>query len=240
MPGRLSIHNDQAFKADVIQTLGSFKDEVQTLVPNYNIAPTHEAPILTNTKRYTTAHFGLIPSWAKGRSQMQINARCESVFEKVTFKEAYKFRRCILMVNGYYEWLKGSGSAKSVPYYISSSTSDYFAFAGLYEEWYDNVEGKTVLSCALLTTEPNRFVEEVHDRMPVILAKNSWKTWIDSKSGYSTLNKLYIPYPSNEMQMHTVSNEVNSVRNNSSECIKEAMLVPRQGSLFGNGDFSPV
>ena len=233
MPGRLSIYDDKAFKNDVIQSLGSFKDEVQNLVPNYNTAPTIAIPILTNTRRYTTAHFGLIPSWAKERSQMQINARSESVFEKVTFKEAYRARRCLLLVNGYYEWLKGSGGAKSVPYFISSKTGDYFAFAGLYEEWYDNALGQTILSCALLTTEPNEFIEPIHDRMPVILAKESWKTWLDPKSDYRTLNKLYTPYPSHEMQMHTVSNEVNSVKNNGIECIKEASIeVPTQRSLF--------
>lgn len=234
MPGRLSIYNDKAFKEDVIQILGSFKDEVQNLLPNYNIAPTISVPILTNTKRYTYAHLGLIPSWAKERSQMQINARSESVFDKVTFKEAYRARRCILLVNGYYEWLKGCGNVKSVPYFISSNTSDYFAFAGLYEEWYDNTLGKSILSCALLTTEPNEFILPIHNRMPVILAKDTWITWLDPKSDYRTLNKLYAPYPSNEMQMHTVSNEVNSVKNNSKECIKEVSIkVPRQGSLFG-------
>ena len=233
MPGRLSIYNDQIFKEDIVQTLGNFKDEVQNLVPNYNIAPTISVPIVTNTKRYTTAHFGFIPSWAKDRSQMQINARCESVFEKVTFKEAYRARRCIILVNGYYEWLKGSKGTKSVPYFISSSTSDYFAFAGLYEEWHDNALGKTILSCALLTTEPNEFIEPIHDRMPVILAKESWKIWLNPKSDLSTLNKLYAPYSSEEMQMHTVSCEVNSVKNNGVECIKEAIQVPIQGSLFG-------
>ena len=233
MPGRLSIYDDVAFKADIAKTLGNFKNEVQNLVPNYNVAPTHTVNIFTNTRRYTQAHFGLIPSWAKDRSQMQINARSESVFEKVTFKEPYKARRCLMMVNGYYEWLKTAKGEKSVPYFISAKRSDYFAFAGLYEEWYDNVEGKTVLSCALLTTEPNDFVQTIHDRMPVILAKESWKTWLDPQSDYATLNTLYTPYPSEEIQMHTVGSEVNSVKNNSSECIKEVSAkVARQGSLF--------
>jgi putative SOS response-associated peptidase YedK len=234
MPGRLSIYNDKVFKEDIVKTLGNFKDEVQNLVPNYNTAPTIEVPILTNTRRYTTAHFGLIASWAKDRSQIQINARSESVFEKVTFKEAYKYRRCILMVNGYYEWLKVGKGEKSVPYFIHSKSAEYFAFAGVYEEWYDNEEGKTLLSCALLTTEPNDFIESIHDRMPVILAKQTWKTWLDHKSDYATLNTLYTPYPSEEMKMHTVGNEVNSVKNNSAQCIKEVRVpIPRQGSLFG-------
>jgi len=103
MPGRLSIYDHETFKKDVLETLGSFRDEVQNLIPNYNIAPSISIPILTNTQYYTNAHFGLIPSWAKERNQMQINARSESVFEKVTFKEAYKARRCLLLVNGYYE-----------------------------------------------------------------------------------------------------------------------------------------
>jgi putative SOS response-associated peptidase YedK len=233
MPGRLTIYDDKCFKEDVVQTLGNFKDEIQNLVPNYNTAPTQAIPILTNTKRYTTAHFGLIPSWAKDRSQMQINARSESVFEKVTFKEAYRERRCILLVNGYYEWLKGTGAIKSVPYYISPRHGNYFAFAGIYEEWYDNAQGRTILSCALLTAEPNEFIKPIHDRMPVILPKESWETWLDTKSNYATLNKLYTPYPSQKMKMYTVSNEVNSVRNSSKECILESRIQGiRQGSLF--------
>lgn len=236
MPGRLSIYDDAFFKHDIVQTLGEFKDEVQHLVPSYNTAPTIVIPIFTNTKRYTYAHFGLIPSWAKDRRGMQINARSESVFEKVTFKEAYKSRRCLLMVNGYYEWLK-TQDGKSIPYYISAKHSEYFAFAGLYEEWYDNALGQTVLSCALLTTEPNDFITPIHDRMPVILAKASWQIWLDPKSDYPTLNKFYTPYPSHEMQMHTVSELVNSVKNNSELCIKEgsqeeSIKAPRQGSLF--------
>jgi len=234
MPGRLSIYDDKVFKEDILETLGHFKDEIQNWVPNYNIAPTLAVPILTNTRRYTSAHFGLIPSWAKQRSQMQINARSESVFEKVTFKEAYRSRRCIILVNGYYEWLKGSGSEKSLPYFIHSKTSDYFAFAGLYEEWYDNEQGKTILSCALLTTSPNTFIESIHDRMPVILAKDVWETWLNPKSDYATLNTLFTPYPNDEMQMHTVSDKVNSVKNNGIECIKKGTIsLPRQGSLFG-------
>jgi len=233
MPGRLSIYTDTAFKADVAQILGNFNDEVQELVPNYNVAPTHTVNILTNTRCYTQAQFGLIPSWAKARSQMQINARSESVFEKVTFKEAYKSRRCLMMVNGYYEWLKTAKGEKSVPYFVSAKNNDYFAFAGLYEEWYDNVEGTTVLSCALLTTEPNDFIASIHDRMPVILAKQDWKTWLDTKSDFATLNTLYVPYPSQEMQMHTVGSDVNSVKNNNPECIKEVHVpVIRQGTLF--------
>lgn len=233
MPGRLSIYDDTSFKEDIVKTLGSFKDEVLTLSPNYNIAPTISVPILTNTRRYTHAHFGLIPSWAKGRNQMQINARSESVFEKVTFKEAYKYRRCILLVNGYYEWLKGNKGEQSVPYYIRASKHEYFAVAGIYEEWYDNELGVTVLSCALLTTAPNEFISPIHDRMPVILAKESWQMWLDPKSDYATLNTLYTPYPSAEMKMHTVSHEVNSVKNNSASCIEEVILkATGQGSLF--------
>jgi len=234
MPGRLSIYNDKSFKEDVYQQLGDFNDEVKHLHPNYNVAPTVSVHILTNTKRYTTAHFGLIPSWAKSRSQMQINARSESVFEKVTFKESYKARRCLLLVNGYYEWLKGAKGEKSVPYFIQSSSSEYFTFAGLYEEWHDNEVGERILSCALLTTKPNDFIKSIHDRMPVILAKESWEIWLDPKSDYHTLNKLYEPFDGNLMQMHTVSDAVNSVKNRGENCIEEARVTaPNQGSLFG-------
>ena len=90
MPGRLSSYTDKAFKEDVEQTLGSFKDEVQNLVPNYNIAPTISVPILTNTRRYTYAHFGLIPSWAKEKRKCSpsfpiVSAWRISIFVEMNF-----------------------------------------------------------------------------------------------------------------------------------------------------------
>ncbi|QSZ41764.1 hypothetical protein GJV85_06460 [Sulfurimonas aquatica] len=233
MPGRLSIFDDLAFKQDIAKKFGPFRDTVGLLNKRYNIAPTLNIPIYTNAKVYAYAHFGLIPSWASQRSSMQINARSETVFEKSSFKEAYKQRRCLIPLNGYFEWKKDAVSKTSKAHFIVSTSGDYFTFAGIYESWYDNALQKSILTCALLTTEPNEKIAKLHDRMPVILESNQWELWLNPRSSYSELNSLLIALPSDKIRYFPVSELVNSVKNNSIECIIEDLEVkPRQGTLF--------
>ena len=231
MPGRLSIYDDNAFKQEIAEKFGTFKDNIGILHKRYNIAPTIDIPIYTNEGVYTYAHFALIPSWAQGKGSMQINARSETVFEKNSFKEAYKARRCLIPVNGYFEWKKDTTSKKSQPYLIQSATSEYMVFAGIYEWWYDNALKKPILTCALLTTQPNETIATLHDRMPVILKERDWKLWLSNDSNYSQLNSLYIPFASEEIKYFSVSDVVNSVRNDSLDCIKE-VNTPLQMTLF--------
>ena len=93
---------------------------------------------------------------------------------------------------------------------------------------------KTILTCALLTTQPNKIIEALHDRMPVILESDQWEPWLNEQSSYSELNKLFIPIASEKINYFRVGELVNSVKNNTQECIKEAteISVPRQGTLF--------
>ncbi len=233
MPGRLSMFDDLAFKQDIANQFGVFRDTIGVLHKQYNIAPTLNIAIYSNTKVYTYAHFGLIPSWAKERSSMQINARSETVFEKSSFKEAYKQRRCLIPLNGYFEWKKDTVSKKNKPHFILSDAGDYFVFAGIYESWYDNTLGKSVLTCALLTTEPNEKIATLHDRMPVILQSHQWELWLDNRSSYSELNKLFVPLPCDKITYFPVSELVNNVKNDTVECIAENLdTEPRQGTLF--------
>lgn len=233
MPGRLSIYDDISFKEDIFRTFGNFQDDIQILYKRYNIAPTINVPIFTNTKVYTYAHFGLIPSWANDRSSININARSETVFEKNSFRESYKQRRCIIPINGYFEWEKDEQTKQSTPHIITSNTHNYFAFAGIYEYWYDNAIGQTILSCALLTTEPNEKIETIHDRMPVILEQKDWDTWLNLNSSYEELNKLYTPISSDMVNINQVNDLVNSVRNDSIECIQKSTKVKLvQNTLF--------
>lgn len=226
--------DDYSFKEEVFKKLGGFNDTIGVISPEYNIAPTLSIAIYTNRHLYTYANFGLIPSWADSRSKMQINARSESVYEKSSFKEAYKSRRCIIPLNGYFEWKKDSDTKKSQAYFVVSSSADYFTFAGIYESWYDNKLKKTILTCALLTTQPNETIELLHDRMPVILESYQWDIWLNDSSSLRELNKLFIPIKSEKVRYFPVGELVNSVKNNTAECIKEVaeISVPRQGTLF--------
>jgi len=225
--------DDLAFKEDITKKFGMLKDSVGVLKKQYNIAPTLDIAIYTNTKVYTYAHFGLIPSWATSRASMQINARSETVFEKSSFKEAYRHRRCLIPLNGYFEWKKDALSKKSKAHFIVSASGDYFVFAGMYESWYDNTLNETILTCALLTTEPNEKIKSLHDRMPVILEADQWELWLNDRSSYRELNRLFVPIASDKIKYFPVSDLVNSVKNDSIECITEFIdTEPRQGTLF--------
>lgn len=233
MPGRLAIYDDNSFKSDIKNIFGDFNDDIIALYKRYNIAPTVSIPIYLNTKVYTYAHFGLIPSWANDRSAMNINARSETVFEKASFKEAYKQRRCLIPINGWYEWKKDQETKRSIPHIITPKNKNYFALAGIYETWYDNKIDKTILSCALITTQPNETIEKIHDRMPVILDQKDWNIWLDPNSTYEKLNKLFKPYPNDEVQIYEVDDIVNSIKNDTPSCIEKSTKTSMvQGSLF--------
>ncbi len=225
MPGRLAIYDDISFKKDIFDTFGIFQDDIQILKKRYNIAPTINIPIFTNTKVYTYAHFGLIPSWANDKSSININARSETVFEKNSFRESYKQKRCIISINGYFEWEKDVQTKKSIPHFITSNTENYFAFAGIYGYWYDNTMKQTIVSCALLTTQANDKIKTIHDRMPVILEQKDWKSWLDLKSSYEALNKLYTPISSDTINIREVDDLVNSVKNDSIKCIQKSKKI---------------
>ncbi len=233
MPGRLAIYDDISFKTDISNSFGRYQDKIQTLDKKYNIAPTISIPIFTNSFIYIYAHFGLIPSWAKDRSSININARSETIYEKASFKEAYRQRRCIIPVNGYYEWIKDEMNKKSIPYLISSKEKNYFAFAGVYEQWYDNSIGKTILSTALITTEPNKKIAAIHDRMPVILEQKYWGKWLANDSSFEDLNSLFKPCSDDIIAIEKVGDLVNSVKNDTPECLLKSNRVQMtQGSLF--------
>lgn len=234
MPGRLAIYDDTTFKEDTLSTLGGFrKDNIVTLNKRYNIAPTINIPVLLDNGIYTYAHFGLITSWAKDRSSMNINARAETVYEKKSFKDSFKSKRAIIPINGYYEWKKDPLTNQSIPYMIKPSDDTYFALAALWDIWYDKENEKNILSCALITTEPNDTIEPIHDRMPVILDKKDFRTWISEDSSLETLNELLKPCQNNRIKIVEVSPLVNSVKNDSIECLDISKRVSmEQPSLF--------
>lgn len=227
MPGRLAIYDDSVFKKDCFETLKIFKDNIKVLDKKYNIAPTINIPVFLNTAKYTYAHFGLIPSWANDKKSININARSETIFEKKSFRESFKTKRCLIPVNGYYEWKNG------IAHFIKPKKNSYFVFAGIYDIWFDNNLKQNILSVALITTEPNDTIKTLHDRMPVLLDKKDWKLWLSKNSSFEELNQIMKPSKNESIEFYEVSNLVNSVKNNSIECIesfkKEQMV---QQSLF--------
>ena len=218
MCGRFTL----SYKADEIQlTLGltGMPDEWQ---PRYNIAPTQAiAAVLDNKeKKIEFLYWGLVPGWAKDISigARMINARAETIMDKPSYKSAFQRRRCLILADGFYEWKKSKGKGPSQPYYFQLKNGEPFAFAGIWERWLPP-DGSELLSGSIITCAANDVVAPIHDRMPVILDKNSMWSWLEEHSG-AELSKMLVPYDESKLVITKVSTIVNSPFNDSAECIK--------------------
>ena len=192
-------------------------------VPSFNIAPTQEVLTVTNDgseNRPELMRWGLVPSWAKDPKigNRMINARSETLAEKPSFRTAFKRRRCLIPADGFYEW-KREGKAKK-PMLITANSGGLFAFAGLWETW-KQPDDSWLLTCAIITTSANEFMKSIHDRMPVILPRESEASWLDpEEQDTAMLSELLLPYDSDRMEAYEVSTLVNSPRNNFPEVIE--------------------
>jgi len=161
----------------------------------------------------------LIPSWAKDPviGSRMINARAESLAEKPSFRSAFRRRRCLVLADGFYEWRKDG--ARKTPMYIKLASGRPFAFAGLWENWF-SPDGSNILSCTIITTQPNTLMEPIHNRMPVILPPEAYPVWLSpSEQDPARLSALLSPYPPAQMTAFPVSTLVNSPANDSPGCI---------------------
>ena len=192
--------------------------------PRFNIAPSQPLAVIANTgeNRLDFFSWGLVPSWAKDPAigNRMINARAETLAEKPSFRNAYKRRRCLILADGFYEWQVVPGSKVKQPMYIRMKDDQPFAFAGLWEDWH-SVDGSQILSCTIITTQPNELVLPIHNRMPVILPRQAYQDWIrPGEVAAQELNPLLKPYPSELMQAYPVSRQVNSPGNDTPTCIQ--------------------
>jgi putative SOS response-associated peptidase YedK len=191
--------------------------------PRYNIAPTQPVAVIPNDGQNRMDFFvwGLIPSWAKDKDigNRLINARAETLAEKPAFRSAFKRRRCLILADGFYEWQLEAGNKSKIPMYIQLISKQPFAFAGLWEIWNPS-NGSEIRSCTIITTQPNRMMEEIHNRMPVIIAPKDYQQWLAPEEQEArSLANLLLPYPADEMKAYPVSRLVNSPNNDQPDCI---------------------
>jgi len=198
-------------------------DRTVEIPPSYNVAPTQQvAAVLEDEggRHLEMLRWGLVPSWADDPDigARMINARSETAPEKPSFRRAFRGRRCLIVADGFYEWKREDGGKQ--PYYFRMQDGRPFAFAGLWESW-DKGDG-TLRTCAILTTRANSVLEEIHDRMPVILPHDAYNAWLDPDADREELGELMIPYPGADLETYPVSRFVNSPRNNDERCIEPA------------------
>jgi len=205
--------------SDISNLKSRYQLDFPDIEPSYNIAPGQEILVIIrkDVPHVTLLRWGLIPFWSKEKTAGMINARAETVEQKPTFKHSFIKQRCLIPADGFFEWKKGKPRKK--PYRFIMKDEKVFSFAGLWDAW-TFPEGKTIYSCAIITTAANELIEPIHNRMPVILSPEAEKAWLSKDAGVQTLKGLLKPYPSELMDSYEVADLVNSPRNNTPQVIK--------------------
>lgn len=197
MCGRFTLH---ARPEEVAQV---FNVETPHFEPRYNIPPSAVVGVVKEAEQgrvFAATQWGLIPHWSR-ESKAVPNARAETVATTPWFRDAFKKRRCLIPADGFYEWVGAKG--KKQPYHFRLKGGNLFAFAGMWDAWQD------LETSALITTEANDVVREVHHRMPVILGVDSYDIWLDEKADQKKLLSLLRPFPAKLMEGFPVSTRVN-------------------------------
>lgn len=194
--------------------------------PNYNVAPTTVIPGVIDEQADRSLvgfHWGFTPRWAKARNDgpRPINARRETVATSGMFRDAFRHRRTLVPADGFYEWKAGPGGKQ--PFFIHRADGDILAFAGIWERWVDpegNLE-TPLESCAIITTNANDSMSQLHERMPVILERADWERWLDPElEDAETLADLLEPAEDKVIEFHPVNPDVGNVRNNRRDLIE--------------------
>jgi putative SOS response-associated peptidase YedK len=187
--------------------------------PSWNLAPTQEVGVIVNEdagRVYTTMRWGLIPFWAKDEKigNSLINARIESIATKPAFRAAWKERRCLIPASGFFEWraieVPGAKRPAKMPFYITRMDGLPLTFAGLWERWGPD----KLLSCTIITTEAANGIQDLHNRMPVMLSPEGFEPWLAGEDPAAD------PGIDAAVRVIPVSPKMNSPRYNEPDCIE--------------------
>jgi putative SOS response-associated peptidase YedK len=218
--GRINLWMSSAELAEVFEL---FREP--EWLPRYNLGPMQQIlSVRMHPKLVRLAEpvqWGLVPSWTKSVSSSPVlnNARCETVATKPSFSDSFRKRRCLIPANGFYEWKRLDNKTKQ-PWNIFRADGQPLAMAGIWDHW-QTPDGDTLESCAVITTEANEFMSQIHDRMPVILGQEDWNFWLNpEETNPDTLTKLLVPCPNEWLEGTPVSSLVNQVNHDSPECIR--------------------
>jgi putative SOS response-associated peptidase YedK len=258
MCGRFAVTTDPALLAEKIKAIdestAATKDPSSA---NYNVAPTttisavvkrHAEPDDESTRRVRSMRWGLVPPWAKTsedggpdtkKGPLLINARAETVTSSPAFRNSAKNKRCLVPMDGWYEWkpngeLASGKKAPKTPFYMYGGDGEMLFMAGLWSTWRPKDAPKDappLLSCTIITTDSAGPLAEIHDRMPLTISRDDWDRWLDPDApidegllrGHGDLDRI---------EIREVSRLVNSIRNNGPELIEPAKPEPEQATLL--------
>jgi putative SOS response-associated peptidase YedK len=215
MCGRYSITS----APEAIRALFRYKDQ-PNFPPRYNVAPTQPVPVVRideNERQFALMRWGLIPSWVKDPKDfaLLINARGETLDEKPAFRNAMKRRRCLFPADGFYEWKVEGGRKRA--FHARRRGGGPIAFGGLWETW-TGPNGEEIDTAAIVTTQANREMGEVHHRAPVIVPPEQFDLWLGRDADAAAA--LIRPAPDSSMEVYEVSPAVNKVANDTPDLIE--------------------
>ena len=191
----------------------------------YNVAPTQPVPIVRlheGKRQFVLVRWGLIPSWVKDPKQYSLilQARSDGVLDKPSFKNAMKYRRCLIPADGFYEWNEATTPRR--PYVVRPRDGKPVAFAGLWESWM-GPNGEEMETCAVVTCDANRTLHPIHHRMPVVIPEEAFDLWLDCRNVDAlTAAALLVPAPEDLFEAWEISTAVNRVVNDSAELLRPA------------------
>ena len=217
------------------------------LAADYNVAPTKEVYAVVERppskesdeppqRQLRVLTWGLVPSWAKDASigNRLINARMETVAEKPAYKRAFATRRCLLPADGYFEWYPTrettkAGKPRKQPFFVRPRDHGILAMAGLYEIWRDptkadNAPDRFRWTCTVITTDAEAALGDLHERMPLMVDRERWGSWLDPRAQGAELLDLLEPAAPGRLEAYPVSALVSNVRNNGPELLEPLPL----------------
>ena len=209
---------------DLVTELQIMESANESLGANWNVPPTSKIAVIgvRDSKRaLRIMEWGLIPKWSKdaSRQSSMINARVETAHEKPSFRTLIKSHRVVIPMDGFYEWDR-SGEKKQ-PFYFYPHSQRLLCVAGLWSSWVDPTSGETRSTVAMLTTEANSDMCDIHDRMPCLLSYGDLETWLDPNADAIVKLALLRTLAPGRLNHYRVDSRVNSVRNNGPELIEQ-------------------
>lgn len=200
--------------------------------PRWNGAPRQTYPLIIRRRdpggpAFVAARWGFVPGWLRDETggRRPINARSEGIARSGLFRDAYRRRRALMPVDGFFEWKAARGAKQ--PYAIALRSGAPFALAAIWDEWHDPRLGAPIRTFAVLTCPANAMMAEIHDRMPVILAPADHARWLSEEPDPEDLAR---PYPPEEMRMWPVSRRVNSPRDDGPDLVEPVTAPGGEGS----------
>ncbi len=214
MCGRFTQHSS-------MEELQEFYDLVDMsdfdIEPAYNISPRSFIYGFAKQRFLMPMYWGLVPSWWRKTLKdvpSTHNARAETAHEKPMFRAAFQRRRCLIPANGFFEWTGPKGARQ--PWYIHSADNKPLTFAGLYDIWADPISNDELLSATILVCEPNDFMSDIHNRMPVILGKDQWEDWLNEPN-----QDLLKPCPDDWLNAYKVTTKMSSGRYQEADAVEQ-------------------